>query len=177
MEPTTPLELRLAARRNRAARNRLLLLVALVLATGCAAAVGVTLALNRHRDVAAEPTTKGGGVQPPGKTPVVGPQAGNTGKPRSEWNHADLAAHLKTKGVEVRVSGAGFSTADILNSFLIDDETKQKVHVALTPSDLAASNLAASLGPRATAWNRFVLYPRDAQEDASLYRRVREALR
>ena len=169
MTDDDPLDLRLAARRNRAARNRLLLLVMLVLVTGAVAAVGVTLALNRHRDDGAAPTTKGG-VQPSGRPPVATP-VGNTGKPRGEWNHADLAAHLKAKGVEVRVSGAGFP----LSSFFIDDAAEQKIYVDLTADERAASDQAAAHGATAFSWGRFAFY-RHTRDDDALMARVRAAL-
>ena len=169
-----PLEARLAARRNRAARNRLLLLVVLVAATGAVAAVGVTLALNRHRDDGAAPTTKGG-VQPSGRPPVATP-VGNTGKPRGEWNHADLAAHLKAKGVEVRVEGAGAGPGSTLASLLADGASGQKVFALLAADDRAATDLAASQGANAFPWGRFVIEMR-LSDDAVFYRRVRDALR
>ena len=165
-----PLELRLAARRNRAARNRLLLLVAMVLATGAVAAVGVTLALNRHLDDTTAPTTKAGGAQPSERSPVV-PPAGSTGKPRGEWNHADLAAHLKSKGVAVRIEGAGFP----LSSFFVDDAAGQKIYVDLTASERAASDEAAAHGGSAFSWHRFAIF-RHTRDDDALLARVRAAL-
>ncbi len=165
------------AQRQRQTRSRVVILTGLF-ALVCVGA-GITAAVAMRRP-SAEPVASSG--QP---VPVVGggdpaprvelPGA-KVGKPKADWNHADLAAHLKSRGVEVKVESAGFSLPGMMCSLLVDPAADQKVHANLMSDAQAARDSAASIGSHAVAWNRFVLYPR-VSADADLFGRVRAALR
>jgi hypothetical protein len=100
-------------------------------------------------------------------------------KPKSEWNHADLAAHLKTKGVVVRVGSGGIANVIVpgsLASEFIDDANGEHVMCFLTQTDRQAHEAAASIGAGATPWGKFVISDRH-RENAGLYNRILAALR
>lgn len=138
MEPDA-LDRRRTARRNRAARNRLLLLVGVVLLAGAAATVGVAMAVGRHREAGGSPQVVPGG-------------------PADGWTHAELAAHLRKRGVAVEVGDGGPDFGGGVYASFTDPATKQWVAVTLVADEKTAREQAGA-NPKSFAWGRFWIRP------------------
>lgn len=134
-----PLEAR-REKRRRQSRRRLVaavVIVGVVLAGG--AVVGLTMLAQRHRD--------------PGGSPQV-----LRGSPSDDWTHAELAAHLKQRGVPVEVGSGGPGFGGGVSSSFTDPVTEQWVSVSLVADTKAARELAGA-NPKAFAFGRFVIRP------------------
>lgn len=163
-----PIERRRAKRRR---QNRIrLALVGGLFALACVVA-GVSVAVVKARREAVEPAPPvAGGASggPAAELPGV-----RVGKGKADWNHADLAAHLKAKGVPVRVEGGGASAiSGALLSVFVEDASGLRLSCYLTQSEQQARDAAASLGHRATAWGRFVFADPAGADAGDLRRRV-----
>ncbi len=89
---------------------------------------------------------------------VVGWMLLDKGGPPDDWTHAELAAHLKSRGVNVRVEGGGWSPDGTSSSVLVEDGTGERVGCLLASTSQQAKEFAASRGNTAFSWGRFAVF-------------------